>query len=284
MRQIDYSQIEDYFKIDMVESARGCTENCIGCGYYDCYGGSIETLDRKQIETNITQVIGYTGIYLIELFNNYITTQVNTEPLRSDAFIDLAELVFEFSNEQSRVVAISHGVRYGNLEMIERLEKVVNLMEQNKVPLFVLSFDLARSAGKYKKNFEAYLQTIEILKRALNKARITVSIQGNDDKESSVYIGKARQLFKKVILETGLNESDLNVNERVWIPKGRAKKLNISNPEVCHVIPDPEFVEKYLNQKHQWHGFIDFDGTILSTDRFDYESCLNTKDWLKFVA
>ncbi|MFC1810558.1 hypothetical protein ACFLZH_03595 [Patescibacteria group bacterium] len=279
MRKIAYSKISDSFKIDMIETTSGCTENCLSCGYYKEICSKIYPLERNQIKTNITQKIEGTDISFIDLFNTFVTTHVNTEPLKSDAFVDLAELTCKYTDKHSRVIAISHGVRFEDIEMIERLEKIVDLMEKKVVPLFVLSFDLARSGGKYPNNFESYVQTLQILKRVLGRERITVSIQGDDDPKSEVFIEKARKLFKKVISETDISEVELNIDERIYIPKGRAEKLNITNPDICDVIPDPEFIKYYLPQNHKWNGLIKKNGDLFATEGLDYEKCLDFYKW-----
>ncbi len=155
--------------IDMVELGSGCAGDCVACGAfreeYTVEERKVCPITPEQLEENISQEIvdGRTGTRyrLVDLFRRYMTTGVDMEPLESDIFNEAAELIYELSDRKSRMVAISHGLRCNEVldeegkvidwvpksDQLTRLERLVQLMLEDKIPLFVLSMDSAREKG-----------------------------------------------------------------------------------------------------------------------------------------
>ena len=189
-------------KIDMVRTATGCPEACLHCGAYTSFDNThdfrMKELEREKLRENLSQVVQGTRLKISDLLAEYITTDVNVEPLRGDAFCNLAEIVYELTEGQSKVVCISHGLRYSSDSMKDRMQNVVNLMLQGKVPLFVLTVDTARNKARIsdKANVKGYAKTLEYLKPVLDMiarkketndpsipdVRVTISIQGENEK------------------------------------------------------------------------------------------------------
>lgn len=284
MRKITFPEIKDDFKLDMIETGYGCVENCVSCGFYSELCRTIEVLDRMIIHNNITQIIQETSKRIIDYCNTIITTNVNVEPLGSDAFVHLAEMVNELTGKVSSVAFISHGVRVGVKVMLERLQKIVELAKQKIIKIIVISVDTARRQGNYDKKFESYVKSFEELSAAVKYARVTFSAQGVDDKESQFYIGNAIDIRTKAMKAAGINDSDVILHERYWKPIGRAKNLNINESSDCHVIPDNEFVEQDVPMDHKWHGLLDRYGNLYVTEKLNYEACCDLEKSFYEVA
>lgn len=248
-----FEDIKDSFRVDMVETTRGCPEGCMSCAVYD-HPTKVHALTKEKIRCNIEGIVG--------LFNPCITTHINTEPLRVDNFSDFAELVYELSKGRSRVIAISHGVRAGSKKMRQRLEKIVKLMNARVIPLFVLSMDFARQGLDEVQTLESYRETIGILQEAFECVLVTVSLQGEESENSPLYIGKTRQMFAKAIQDLTERERGLlRIYERGYTKVGAAQVLE---SEDCDVIPDPRFVKCCVPQDHQWRGLVTFEGEVLA--------------------
>ncbi|MFC1616249.1 hypothetical protein ACFL21_03840 [Patescibacteria group bacterium] len=293
MNKLDkkYSQILENTRIEMVETAKGCPEACLHCGAYENFcpaNMKINELNINELEKNILQRISRTPNSLIHYFNTYITTYVNIEPLRTTNFIDFSKLVYQASEGMSRVVAISHGLRGGNKKMRKNLKKIVKLMKDKIIPLFVVTMDFARSKGNisYEQNFESYYQTLSILGEAIDYSRVTVSLQGEQNPNSPLFIGRVQGMFEELIkklLWENKKFSKLVIDHRAYTKIGRAcKELASQESEDCDVIPDPEFVENCVPRNHLYRGMIDFNGNLLiqkNRPGKTYGDSVNQKLW-----
>jgi hypothetical protein len=242
---------------------------------------------------------------LADFLNRLVTTDVNTEPLWSDSFADLAELVYKLSDGMSRTACISHGLRLTPEgrpvgKMKERMERLVKLMldERNGipvVPLFVLSIDSARVKGQIGKNtnLDSYIQTLEMLKPVLErkKVRVTVSVQGVDDTAHDLSRAKATHLYQE--MRTKLAEEKgwsaeligrLNMDEdRVYVQTGRADKLPGIGDEVnAPVIPDGWASENMVDNSPQYVGVVDVLGRVYRRSRQvirGYAKLVDKRNW-----
>ena len=279
----------------------GCREACIQCGAYDTNGDRADFIAKGVTRERIEVVLGREFVYapagvdktevvdaeigdnrkrVADILANYVTTDVNQEPLNDNGFLNFAELVKEMSEGRSRAVCISHGLRVKKQmiddgmviepcdeEAAERLDKIAAMMDDKD--LFVLSLDLARSGGKIKKDLSlwSYAETLNRLLPALrNGARITVSIQGNEERESRQYRVVAENLYGQIksalMAAYGWNNQDvLNLHMdtgRAWVGQGRAAALPGIGPDgVCPVIPDTEFVSHTLSSRATNMAFVD---------------------------
>ncbi len=296
-------------KIFNVRLGEGCSENCAQCAAYPqdktkdpgdfiprevtrdriklCLEREFDleryTSVRRQqngpesvsVGHETAEVESATRLRLIDLFANYVTTDINQEPLNGDAFLHFAQLVKELSKGKSRAVCISHGLRAKKViddvasfdtKNVERLRGIVDFMEEGDV--FVLSLDMSRSSAKIDSdlNFHSYLETLKMLKPALDKGvRITVSVQGDSDKSGPLYRGKAGNMYDEICEELvgscGWTPSEvaalfIDVG-RTWISAGRAQVLPGVDPNgECPVIPDNSFVSHTLTKSTNM-GFLD---------------------------
>jgi hypothetical protein len=265
-------EIRDTVRIEMVQTALGCPEACLHCGAYSNFRPEdlrVRELSHAQLQAYLTQPLPATGARVIDLCAPYITTDVNTEPLRGDAFVDLAELVYTESGGRCRVCAISHGVLTGDIRMIGRLRRIAELMRLGIVPLTVVSMDYARSKGKIGEstNIASYRETLELLRPALPYGRVTISLQGDRNPESPLWIGRSEALWDQLQRTLAFDDAELArivVDGRSYTKVGRAKDaLHVDDSEDCDVIPDPEFVARHLPRDHQWRGMIRFDGALV---------------------
>ncbi|OGH95138.1 MAG: hypothetical protein A2538_03440 [Candidatus Magasanikbacteria bacterium RIFOXYD2_FULL_41_14] len=269
---MNLAEIKNSLKIDMVETTRGCPEACLHCGAYEDFDRSqltVQSADPLALKKYLIRQDKTTGVKLIDLFNKYVTTHVNTEPLRAANFADFAKMVFELSNGKSQVIAISHGLWVKHADMRKKLEQITELMRVGIVPLFVLTVDSARSRGNIPPhiNKDSYLETLQVLRTALPYGRITASVQGNSDSQSKLWIEKTKKMFNEVLelLKLTPEESgQLLIDSRSYTNTGRSKKfLDLKNSEDCDVIPDSEFVKDKLPTTHAWRGMIRFDGRLI---------------------
>ena len=278
-------------KIEVIVTAKGCPEACLHCGAYqdfDKHDYIMEECSSEQLKDNLTREIkeirGGTKLIIADLLANFVTTDVNTEPLRGTAFCNLAELVYELSEGSSQLVCISHGVRYSSKQMKEEMLKVVELMEKGIVPLFVLSVDLARGKGMLsrKANLKGYTKTLEMLKPVLDliakkketgdssipTLRVTISLQGVDEENNLLYRGKAEEMFQEVLKRVGFTKKQ---RDALYIDKGRqyakvgragAKIFDSIGEGECPVIPDADFVDKCLEHEHLFRAKVEMDGNV----------------------
>lgn len=272
---MEFSAIKDSLRIEMVETGMGCKEACLHCGAYTGFERDDlqpKILSADEIYRNLMRIIDETRGRIFNWLNPVVTTYVNQEPLGPVTnFPDFAEIVEKVSGGHSRVACISHGVRAGNEGMIVNLQKVINLMERNIVPLFVLSVDSARSRGKISAgvNEESYYQTLDLLRQALPHGRVTVSLQGDMNPGSHLYIERTVEMFDRVCRRLHLSDEERGklvvTDPRAYTQIGRAKKdLKILDSIDCDVIPDPEFLGKEVPRDHLWRGMIRFDGSIVA--------------------
>lgn len=280
---------EGTLSVNNIKMGDGCRQNCIHCGAYNKEGDKWDlvanavTYERikevllqeflvevPQGEENVEGVTKYVKKRLIDLFANYVTTDINQEPLDSDAFLHFAKLVKKLSGGASRAVCVSHGVTMkgekSSSEQIKRLREIVEFMGEYDV--FVLSMDFARLGGKidYKTNLDSYVTTLNELKPAIEKGvHVTVSIQGDDEKDGPYNRARAVSLYenvkKKLEQDFGWDPRLFNnivvKTERAWVKKGGARLLPGVDPGgQCPVIPDEEFVYNHLKSATMG-GFLD---------------------------
>lgn len=178
-----------------------------------------------------------------------VTTNVNVEPLNSDAWLTLAKIIREFSEEDQKreaaqaakehrepknvrktLACITHGLlltpsqlknkTWRDSDQARRLKEIVAFMQEGDV--FILSLDCARLRGKItqEQNERSYLETLDMIKGLRDKGvKVKVSIQGldvgafkseEDAHNSPFYREKAIDLFGR--LKRRL------VKERGWTP------------------------------------------------------------------
>src|SRR3989338_1363890 len=271
-------EIKGSLKIDMVETTRGCPEDCLQCGFFDGFNREqriVRSLDPDTIQRLLLQQDTESGVRLSNLLNTFVTTQVGTEPLRATNFADFVTLAHTLSEGKSRVVALTHGVWADYKEMEQRLENIAGLMQRKIVPLIVVTVDQARRKGRvsHQRNMESYVRTFQILRPALGYGRVPASIQGKADPASPPYIENAKRLFNEVIERLQWPADELNrlviYIRDSYVDTGRAHLIALSSrrrapePFFCDVIPDKQFVAENLPQTHQWRGMIRFDGLLV---------------------
>ncbi len=294
-------------KIDMVRTATGCPEACLHCGAYTSFDNvhdfSMTELSRSELKENLERAVEGTRLKIADVLAKYVTTDVNVEPLRGNVFCDLAELVYDLTDGRSKTVCISHGVRYSSKSMNERMEKVVGLMLEGKVPLFVLTVDTARNKARIsdKANIKGYAKTLEALKPVLDMIaikkelkdedlpdlRVTISLQGEDSKESLIWRQKAAEHFQEAVKRSGLSASQRDAlvwdRERPYAKVGRADiYLHGQEEGECPVIPDIKFVKKFLPFDNIHRGMIDIKGKVyrqLNERLRTYNTSLNPAAW-----
>lgn len=269
-----------------VRLGEGCKEACVQCGAYpkglqpgdllpkgvtrerirNCLLGEFVIRESvgSQVSDSPDTVQGEVKRRMADILANFVTTDVNQEPLDSDTFLDFADLVKELTGGKSRAVCISHGLRVSadgepaSEDAVRRLDALAAKMDDGDV--FVLSLDLARSQGaiSHDVNLHSYAETLNRLKPALEKgSRITVSIQGVDNTESPFHRVRATNLYDQVReclrLQYGWNDSELTSlfmdTGRSWVSKGRAENLlGLEAGGACPVIPDAGLVVNNLNK------------------------------------
>lgn len=108
-------------------------------------------------------------------------------------------------------------------------------------------------------NARGYAQTLNILALAIKAGkRVTISLQGDDNKDSLAYHGLARRILQRTIdlLSEVYGMSTTEVHElfaliyvtppRLYAGVGRAKNLLGISGGKCSVIPDPGFIDDYM--------------------------------------
>ncbi|MBT3705219.1 radical SAM protein [Candidatus Peregrinibacteria bacterium] len=245
-----FSEIENDFKIEEVEVATGCPENCNHCGFYKGHGKEclkIRSITRDQIEENLEPYEG--------MFAPIVSTTPNIESAHVDVVADLAEIVYRMRSE---LVMIGHGVRAGNRPMIRRFERIISLIKEGKISLYVLSMDFARSMGKIDPQFnkESYKQTLIMLETVLDVARVTVSLQASEPEGMS----RVDRMYKEILWELGWGWNKVNIDQRNgYAAEGRSADVVDSND--CDIIPDAEFLEG-VSRTHLWRGKVDMNGKL----------------------
>lgn len=294
-------------KIYTVRLGEGCQEGCVQCGAFpeESQRGDylIKEVARARILVCLSREFVFDPIKtdgpkfsrgpetpaeeteevrhkVADLLANYVTMDVNQEPLNGDVFIHFAELVKQLTGGKSRAVCISHGLRvkqkvkdgvetgeYVDVKAAQRLERIAQMMDDKDV--FVLSLDLSRSKGKINDELSqwSYAETLNMLLPALRKgARITVSIEGNDTRDSRQYRIGAQNLYSKVkqLLMNRYRWTQADImglhmdTGRAWVRQGRATALPGVDPKgESSVIPDSSFVEHTLEKSSPNMGFVD---------------------------
>lgn len=288
------SEATDFAKIETVQTGQGCPEDCLYCGSYpgfDFENRQVRELTGEQLRGNLDRRVEETRLCLSDLFADYLTADVNTEPLRGDIFPFFAKLVHELSDGKSKVVCISHGLRAGNMKMKRRLQEIVELMKRGIVPLFVLTVDSARDKGQMtnEETTESYLETFRCLRPLLvcPDVRVTASIQGNDNPESRLSRVRALNMFEKVVKRLQLTPEEggrLHLDlGRQYVNAGRAKKLlpGVGLDSQASIVPDTGFVGG-LRQNHIVRGMVDLAGRILIQPNqvgASYNTAVDPRQW-----
>lgn len=141
-------------------------------------------------------------------------------------------------------------------------------MKAGRIPLFILSTDFARQKGRIsaETNADSYFQSLSVLKGALGKSRITVSLQGTRQ-EGPFSLARTKEMFASILDRLRLNDEErknLTIDERSYTKTGRAEgQLDVSTSEDCDTIPDAKFVDKHLPKDHKFRGMIKFDGSLV---------------------
>lgn len=253
------NDIKNSFQIEEVEVAVGCPEACAHCGAYPDFSPEclrVRSITRDQLEQNLRPFSSFLA--------PVITTVPCIEPLQIDVFADLAEIVHVQTNARSKLVTISHGLRSKNKVMEQRLERIIRLMEQRVIPLFVLSMDFARSRGGIdpQKNLESYMETLVMLQTVLKVVRVTVSLQA----EGSIAMARVERMFAEILDRLGWTEDEmalLNVDKREsYTALGRAGSAgaDVASGADCDIIPDVgyyDLVKADWPRTHELRGMID---------------------------
>lgn len=263
---MNFLDIQNDLMIDMLRSSRGCPEQCRHCGAYS------ENIGQEDLRISEVQVYVFEDILMRQiegsrrqikdLLADIITTDVNSEPLQTKNFPELAALVHRVTNGESRMAVISHGVRIGVKKMYDQLQSIVDLIKKDVIRNFVLSMDFARLQGKIdeKKNEDSYMETLRQLRSILfmPEMRVTVSLQGTSDSETMYVLIQSRLKEKDHWSEEEIRM--LNVDRRgSYVRVGRAKSL-ITPPEAvdCEIIPDEELVRRIRSRgTKKFRGRID---------------------------
>jgi len=298
---------EGAVKVYTVRLGEGCREGCVQCGAYPEEPARGDYLIKEVTRARIWECLTREFVFepvrtdnpkfsrsqevlsekseevrnkIADLLANYVTTDVNQEPLNGDVFIHFAELVKQLTGGNSRAVCISHGLRVKKVEKdgdkVEvttdekatgRLGAMANMMDDKDV--FVLSLDVSRSKGRINDELSlwSYAETLNRLLPALRKgARITVFIQGNDNRDSRQHRVGAENLYgrvKKLLIDhyrwkqADIMELHMDTG-RAWVRQGRAANLPGVDPDgESPVIPDSSFVEHTLDKEPPNMGFLD---------------------------
>lgn len=129
-------------------------------------------------------------------------------------------------------------------------------------------------------NARGYAQTLNILLPAIMAGkRVTISLQGDDNRDSLAYQGLAREIWQRTleILTEVYRLTNTEVQElqrrvevtppRIYAPVGRAKNLlGVSEPvDECPVIPDPNFVRRLMSDHAPkvTRGMLQPDGSLM---------------------
>ena len=257
-----FSDIKSSFKIDTFELAKGCPEGCHHCGNFsesDCREDMIiRELTRGQIDDVLEPLSGFLA--------PIVTTGIGSEVTRTNNFNYLADRIFQLSQRQSRMVLVTHGIHVGDPKMIEHFRESVELAVNGVLAGIIVTVDQQRKRCRRNSghNIDSYAETLKLLKPILecqSDARVSVSIQGDDQYDTMDGIDSALNIFQKSLCAATLTSrefSRLHVNLRGYSSKGRAKAFVPDDRSVvCTVIPDPDF-ERTIDRSYQWRGWVDF--------------------------
>lgn len=261
--------------------AKGCPEMCHHCGNYeilDEISGSthrkilreslvIREFTREQIDAVLRLCVDDQGAQLSSFLAPIVTTGIGSEVLRADNFNYLTNRVFESSKGKSRMILITHGIHADNSKMIERFRESVELAIKDVLAGIIVTLDQQRHRFRSrnpKLNIDSYAATLELLRPVLasrSDARISFSIQGDDQYDTIDGIDSALDVFRKSLRAADLTSKEfsrLHVNLRGYSSKGRAKVFVPDDHSVaCAVIPDPDF-ERTIDRSNRWRGWVDF--------------------------
>lgn len=266
-----YQQLHAYEEgtvmVEMFRLGEGCSENCASCGAYSAERDPGDFCTKEVSEGRIKKCINaILRSTRNAVFPSYVTTDVQQEPLNGDAFFDFMRLIKRLTQDKTRAICISHGLRATkegrvvNPAAEERLKRIARFMDKRDV--FILSFDVMRSNARIgdDENVASYVETLDRLKFAVRRGvRVTISIQGVDGVNSdnpnyaysrkraqellAVVIGKLRKEKKWTIEEIGGLVKD---ESRRFVSIGRAtREFPWLDPAgETPVIPDSEIVTR----------------------------------------
>lgn len=250
---MDFLDIQNGVALDMLRTTEGCTEGCAHCGAYpNGYGAEDLRIRRAPLEhvKELLQAnVEDTQRQLASWLSTNLTTDVNTEPLAHPDFAKTVELIHHISGGNSRMIAISHGVRTGVGAMYARLTKVIHQMQTNVIKHFVLTMDYQRLKGTIddKLNETSYLDTLTLLKGGFGPdKRITVSLQGTSH-NSAVSFKRVETMYERIRAKLGWSDqelSQLNEDRRVsYVSVGRAaEEISEDDSISCDVVPDKDYL------------------------------------------
>jgi|GEM_PF-3433105 len=129
-------------------------------------------------------------------------------------------------------------------------------------------------------NARGYAQTLNMLLPAIMAGkRVTISLQGDNNRDSLAYHGLAREILQRTLdlLTSVYGLTTVEVRDllgrvevtppRIYAPVGRARNLlGVSEPvDDCPVIPDPTFVRTLMREHapRVTRGMIDTDGSLM---------------------
>ncbi len=255
--------------------------------------GTVVSLTREEIAENLDKPVVGTKMKIFEALSPVITQDGNMDPLLDETFIYLAEEVYArrpgpIDEEEaqrlgvevgSRAIWLSHGIDVDeelvpDPEQVRRAKKLVRLMHKGVCPGGVLTVDMQQYCGKSSEPqyYAGYLETLKILRPVLTRksARITISIQGHDNREledgspNPMYRGHAENMLQRI-----LDELELTFDEREALSwnKGRpvvgaGRGRVFARPEdECPLIPDEHVVRNYLRHRLYRAG-VAMDGRV----------------------
>lgn len=303
---MDFLSIQDQLKIDMVRTSQGCPEQCAHCGAYE---NGFQTKDLRVTEAPLNELadilmrtVGGTRKRIKDWLASDITTDVNTEPLQTKGFTDFAKLINGITNGDSKVIAISHGVRKNVRPMYDELHSVVDLMKRDIVRNFILTMDFERLKGKIDKktNEDSYMETLEALKPVLSlpEAQVTVSLQGVSDSTHPQSLSRVEEMYTGIVVRL-LDEFhwDADTIGKIHIDKrksytriGRSEILvNTLEAEDCDVIPDGMLVSHIRSKgTPKFRGRIDGFRRVLEAQPLragiTYGDTVDPRRWEKILS
>lgn len=253
-KEVDIDRIREM----LLREVKPVNGNEGGSGEHVSVGGGNEEEGTLPEAISPDDVSSQTRLRIVDYLANYVTTNVNVEPLNSDTWLALARVIKELTDEnqrrennmakaekrepldvKKRLVFVSHGLlltprqaregeKWEDSDQVRRLKEIVDFMQEGDV--FVLSLDYARLRGKItnQQNFASYLKTLVLARQLIDKGvRITISVQGLDTKhfprgvdpaDSPLHRDKAIELFST--LKEALK------NEHGW-PNRDIGRLNV---------------------------------------------------------
>ncbi|MDD3861971.1 MAG: hypothetical protein PHP74_03740, partial [Candidatus Gracilibacteria bacterium] len=217
--------------IDIVSLGRGCVEGCKSCGVYaskECVFPDPITVEqlKENLSQEIISIKTGTRFRVADLLNRCVSTSPDMEPLGKGIFCEAAEMIYDMTEGEKKMVCISHGVKSHwprdefegwrvDEGQLAKLNRVVELMLADKIPLFVLSLDTARAGGLYGKNAGIYYKELQ-------------EIKDSSEYQEKVVELISRKGVKQQISEGMLTEADRLNKETAEQWRERCKKIEDS--------------------------------------------------------